>query len=276
MPGDGAALNVDSTGKKIRTQSRVHPRVWTAATTYYLGEFVRPTAANGRVYRATATSSGNGLNGLSHATTQPTWPTTASGTVVDNQITWTEWGSDLFHDQYSILTDESTGNTARVLNANPASSDYGLATRPIPLARVQRSFATASGGVTGVSTEALLSMVPVTGFVAAAAATAFTVTAGKTFRIQMITMSVRANATANMAQVRLRVNTGGTVITTSPLIVQLTCPAVASVAQVGTTEVATFPDGLDIPAGASFGLGQFCTVTTAAPLVDACIVGYEY
>src|SRR5215212_3076641 len=158
MPGDGVALNTDGSGKKIRSQSRVHPRVWAAATTYYLGEFVRPTSANGRVYRATATSSGNGLNGASHATTQPTWPTTSSGTVVDNQITWTEWGSDLFHDQYSIVTDESTGNTARVLNANPASTDYGLLTRPIPTTRTPRVITTSGATATTIAaaTETLL------------------------------------------------------------------------------------------------------------------------
>src|SRR5215212_4884348 len=182
MPGDGVALNTDGSGKKIRSQSRLHPRVWVAATTYYLGEFVRPTSANGRVYRATATSSGNGLNGASHATTQPTWPTTSSGTVVDNQITWTEWGSDLFHDQYSILTDESTGNTARVLNANPASTDYGLTTRPIPVARTQRTLYAFSFAPT-TADSALLTFNSVLGFAAASSGTAFTVTSGKTFRI---------------------------------------------------------------------------------------------
>lgn len=62
---------------------------WTAATAYAVNDTVIPSTPNGRIYRATAVS-GTGTS----AGTEPTWPTTAAGTVVDNaganQITWTE------------------------------------------------------------------------------------------------------------------------------------------------------------------------------------------
>jgi len=58
---------------------------WAAATSYPAGAIVRPTSANGRTYRA--------MNaGTSHASTQPTWPTTQGGEVTDNGITWRETG----------------------------------------------------------------------------------------------------------------------------------------------------------------------------------------
>jgi hypothetical protein len=57
-------------------------RAWTASTAYPLGAIVRPTTGNGRTYRATTAGT--------TAATQPTWPTTAGGTVTDGTVTWTE------------------------------------------------------------------------------------------------------------------------------------------------------------------------------------------
>jgi hypothetical protein len=59
------------------------PGAWAAATNYALGDFRRPTTANGFRYEVTADA------GSSHATTEPTWPTTVGATVVDSGITWT-------------------------------------------------------------------------------------------------------------------------------------------------------------------------------------------
>jgi hypothetical protein len=63
---------------------------WSALTAYAVGTYMQPTSAatTGFYYEATAIS-GTGTSG----TTQPTWPTTIGGTIVDNaganQITWT-------------------------------------------------------------------------------------------------------------------------------------------------------------------------------------------
>ncbi|MCC7144242.1 MAG: hypothetical protein IT349_19275 [Candidatus Eisenbacteria bacterium] len=59
------------------------PGPWVAATNYSMGDFRRPTTPNGLQYEVTADA------GSSHATTEPTWPTTIGETVVDQGITWT-------------------------------------------------------------------------------------------------------------------------------------------------------------------------------------------
>ena len=56
---------------------------WTANKEYSVGYIIRPTTVNGHSYKCT-------IAGTSHASTQPTWPTTANGTVVDNTVTWIE------------------------------------------------------------------------------------------------------------------------------------------------------------------------------------------
>ncbi len=53
---------------------------WTVNTAYTKGQFVSPTTENGYRYECT-------VAGTSHATTEPTWPTT--GTKTDGTVTWT-------------------------------------------------------------------------------------------------------------------------------------------------------------------------------------------
>jgi hypothetical protein len=58
------------------------PPKWEAATAYAIGQQVVPTVLNGFIYEVT-------VDGTSHATTEPTWPTTLTQTVVDNaDVTW--------------------------------------------------------------------------------------------------------------------------------------------------------------------------------------------
>jgi len=58
------------------------PADWVADTAYALGDYVVPTTWNDWRYECT-------VAGTSHATTEPTWPTTEGATVVDNEVTWT-------------------------------------------------------------------------------------------------------------------------------------------------------------------------------------------
>lgn len=69
----------DSTGAIITSSGN-----WTANTAYLLSERIQPTSANinGFWYRCTSP-------GTTHATTEPTWPTTVGATVVDSGATWT-------------------------------------------------------------------------------------------------------------------------------------------------------------------------------------------
>jgi hypothetical protein len=57
--------------------------IWVALTAYALGDIVVPTGTpNGYCYICTTA-------GTSHATTQPTWPTTIGTTVADSTVVWT-------------------------------------------------------------------------------------------------------------------------------------------------------------------------------------------
>jgi hypothetical protein len=108
---------------------------WQASTAYAVGAYVVPTTFGsltgsvGRVFKATAVS-GTGTS----AGSQPTWPTTAGGTVVDNpggnQITWTEV-SNLFAANTFTAIEPAAGAYARVSWTNN-TSNWGSATGSDP------------------------------------------------------------------------------------------------------------------------------------------------
>jgi hypothetical protein len=59
---------------------------WVANTSYAYGELVYPPTLNNHTYKCTVAGTSN--------SSQPVWPTTTSGTVTDNEVTWqeaTEW-----------------------------------------------------------------------------------------------------------------------------------------------------------------------------------------
>lgn len=53
---------------------------WAASTAYSLGDIVIPTTPNGFKYKVTTAGTSN--------STEPTWPTSIGGSVVDNTVTW--------------------------------------------------------------------------------------------------------------------------------------------------------------------------------------------
>ena len=71
--------------------------VWVKSTAYAKGDYVRPTLLStfsGYIYKCTTA----GTSGSS----EPTWPTTADGTVVDGSVTWT-CQADLDYSNYPML-----------------------------------------------------------------------------------------------------------------------------------------------------------------------------
>ena len=54
---------------------------WVAATAKSVGQHVRPTTYNEFYYHCD-------VAGTTHATTEPTWPTTLGSTVTDGTVTW--------------------------------------------------------------------------------------------------------------------------------------------------------------------------------------------
>lgn len=142
--------------------------------------------------------------------------------------------------------------------------------------RVSFGAATVIAGVAAVSTEALLSMVPVRDGVAAAGATSIAVTSGKRLRVQSILAGVRSSAaTVLSGRVALRMNPSGAVTATSPIIAicSMTQQA-AALAEAGDTCPLIIPDGFEISGMQQIGLTQVCSGTGG--VVYGSIVGFEY
>ena len=112
--------------------------------------------------------------------------------------------------------------------------------------------------------------------------TQYTVTAGKRFRLQNITASVHTitgNTVMVNVIVRIRAIVSGSLLVTSPLQAIIAIPGVAAANSAGQPAVLDFPDGMEFPAGAGFGITTTCpgfVATTAAPKVDITMIGYEY
>lgn len=73
-----------NTGNLDPVSSKLFGAAWQAGTHYQIGEMVTPSTPNGHLYRCT-------VAGTSHASIEPTFPTSDGGTVTDNGITWTEY-----------------------------------------------------------------------------------------------------------------------------------------------------------------------------------------
>lgn len=85
-----AQSNIDLVNKTIKaalcTTFSPNYSAWASDTAYVVGDIVVPTVRNGRRYRIVT----NGTSGSS----EPAWPTGSGDTVVDNEITWEEYGGE--------------------------------------------------------------------------------------------------------------------------------------------------------------------------------------
>ena len=123
-----------------------------------------------------------------------------------------------------------------------------------------------------------------TGYKSGATVTATTtpavVTAGKTYRVQSITMTYVAIATAGTATFTLRANTGGVVAIGSPAVNNWVVGGISATAGVTEELNVDFPDGLEFAAGTGIGvsmIGRGSTGTaTAVGYGIISITGYEY
>ena len=82
--------------------------IWVANTTYAVGDFVRATTTNGKVFKCTAIA-GDEKSGAS----EPTWDTEVGNTTVDDQVTWTCRGGEMTSyshvKSYTATFDDTTG-----------------------------------------------------------------------------------------------------------------------------------------------------------------------
>lgn len=104
---------------------------WVAGAVRAVGALVKPTVANGHYYRCT-------VAGTSHASTQPTWPTTG-GTVTDGTATWIDAGaiSEAYADVvtlYDLLTALAASDLIEVDGVVTVDrTPGGMAMRDVPL-----------------------------------------------------------------------------------------------------------------------------------------------
>jgi len=97
----------------IGITARPASSAWVAGATYAVGQYVRPTVANGRRYYASV----GGVAGGS----EPTWPVIAAGTVGDGAVTWVEDGRDgdaQFQFNTTNSADETTGTQTQASSGN--------------------------------------------------------------------------------------------------------------------------------------------------------------
>lgn len=136
--------------------------------------------------------------------------------------------------------------------------------------RVSKVF---SATFTAATTEALVTLTPISAGVAGSTATTFAVTAGKTLRLQSMQVTVRnAGAAVQGCVVNLRVN-AGVVAATSPLVATAgagTLSATANIVGFGNID---FPDGLELSGTLQLGISQIGTATAGNTVT---LIGYEY
>jgi hypothetical protein len=142
-----------------------------------------------------------------------------------------------------------------------------------------RTFVTFTAtGIAGVTSEALISFSQNKGGTVTAGVSSYTITSGKTFRIQSIAVSVRAGAAAvPFSRCILRSNTAGATVVGSSVV--FNCGEVFGISAttgVGGNEFINFPDGLEIAGNGtvSFGMSHLDQATTN--ILNVTICGYEY
>ncbi len=128
---------------------------------------------------------------------------------------------------------------------------------------------------TPATTEAMVTLTPISGGVAGATGTSFAVTAGKTWRLQSMMVVVEdSSTTAVGVAVYLRINASGAAIVTSPLIAAVAAALDGTqIARQATSNQVTFSDGLEISGAMQIGISQQGVATADATVV---LVGYEY
>lgn len=130
--------------------------------------------------------------------------------------------------------------------------------------------------VAPAATDTLVTFTKDVAGTATTAQTTYTVTTGKIFRIQAITIGVVASTTTAVAiRVAIRENTGGTCIATSTPAVMLYSATPAAVAAEGSDgEALAIPDGLEFPAGDSICISAIASTATGTLTVS--VIGFEY
>jgi hypothetical protein len=131
-----------------------------------------------------------------------------------------------------------------------------------------------ASAVTGVTTETMVTLTPLSDFTAGSTGTSFAVTAGKRLRIQSFIFTIRSTTNAVVGGLaRLRVSDTGTV-TTSTSVIAAEGNYTSNVSGQASSQNVVFPDGLELSGTMQLGVSQLCSGTTAQ--IDVSVIGYEY
>jgi hypothetical protein len=196
------------------------------------------------------------------------------------------WTSTLLESGASVTVTQATAANLNATVTPPAitkgtQSVNGFTTQDLKDAgRTAKSFYAnnIASGTTG--TETLITLTQSSGTGATSSAASYTVTNGKTFRLQSITVGSRGNATATIqiTQFNLRLNTGGACIVTSTPILMGVATATAATASAWDRAQLTIPDGYEIAGNGTIALciSANAVFVTNAPTWFVNILGYEY
>jgi hypothetical protein len=113
----------------------------------------------------------------------------------------------------------------------------------------------------------------------AATTTPAVVPAGKVLRVTGMRLATASLAAGGMVVMRLRANTAGVALVTSPLVASLQVGSRAAVAALQDHQIVTFPEGIDLPAGTGIGLthqGYVGATGTLQSFTRMEVWGYEY
>lgn len=243
-------LPADSTGKMVRAFSGT-----VSTNTVYEQAFVLCDSSMNVVGVLTSAPTGS-ESGLV-VRNIPSGTQAVSGTVTAQQATAASLNATVTQQAITKGTQGSTGVTTQDLK------DSGRTYVCLSLDRV-----------TGVTTEALATMSINRGGTVTTAAS-YTVTTGKTLRIQAMNATV-LDTTTTAASGRVRLRAAATVSATSGILVPLDIgnfPGTAA-AGLGATADYSFPDGIEVAAGQQVGISQLMSSTSSTVTVS--VVGFEY
>jgi hypothetical protein len=127
-------------------------------------------------------------------------------------------------------------------------------------------------GISSVTTEALVSIPVNRGGTLGSSLTTYTVTSGKTLRLQALSASI-TESTSTVSTLKLRLRVGSSVTTSSPVVAGMSISSSGVVNNSGFAEI-SIPDGMEIASGQQVGLSMVSGTTTGTVTFN--LIGFEY
>jgi hypothetical protein len=131
-----------------------------------------------------------------------------------------------------------------------------------------------SASFSAATTEAIVTLTPVSDGTAGSTGTSFTVTAGKRLRLQSFSVTTKnAGAAIQGVVCNLRIAASGAVTATSSLVATVGAGTLSATANNAAGAAMDFPDGLELSGTMQLGISQVGTATAGNVVT---LIGYEY